>query len=767
MNNIIDRVFERRLFVAACISVFTMLAGWGLSRIEFDDNFRNLFASDSVAFTNYLESIDQFGSDENDVIVLLESDDLWNETALRSLYHLHLRLAELAPVENVISIYSARKAKRIGRYFPALLSPDRLAPEERRQELELLKAHPLVIGQLLNSQGSATLMIVRLAGDELPVSKLQGLRSNIRKIVDQETNRQEVSALLTGMPIIRTDIINQVQRDQARFMAVGILASGLIAWALFQRLSPLLLTAVAPQIGLIWTLGLMGLVGEPLNVINVMVIALILVIGLADSIHLVFHIRDQRDQGVPPLVAAKSAFHKLRFACLLTSITTAIGFGALVLSDDQVIRRFAITAAVGTLVMLVAVLTIVPYLASGYLGTHCKSPSRAKLGNRRGFHWLANASSNFSVPLTVVGTAGLLAALGAATTLENDFRYTENLPEHHEGVRALRRLDHTFGGSAAIHITIQRERGIPLMDKKLHQMLTEIHRVIEGSSCASAPLSLRNLLASLPGGAEGSLREKVANLRYLPKDLRRRFISSDQRSLLVTARVPDWGSKRLNAPLRQLADHMRQVERNFPEYQLTVTGMPELATVRSRSMILNLAWSLGLASILIFGVVALAFRSLRFGLISIVPNALPLAATAACMVALEIPLRYSCVMCFSICLGVAVDDTVHFLSGCKQLQSEGVHTHRAIRKTTIQMSPILCTTTLLMISGFGATLLSASPMVRLFGGLTTLALLVALVGDLLFLPAMLHCCFGHTPQVRDQSLQPNFDRQESTANTLP
>lgn len=739
MSKIAQLLLKRRRLVGVSIAVVTACAIWGLTRLKFDDNFRNLFRSNTAAFENYVDLTEQFGSDENDIIILLESEDLLSESSLEIIYRIHLELKELEASQDVFSIYSARKPMRVGRYFLPLLSSGDVPEEKRRLELQQLQDHPLVSGHLLNDATNATLIIVRLDGEDIPLPAIQETRAKIQKTIHEQLSKGQLTASLTGLPIIRADIVNQVQRDQILFMGVGILISIVIAWLLFRNWSPIVLTAAAPQVGMLWTLGAMGIAGEPLNVINVMVIALILVIGLTDSIHLVFHIRQQRDQGQSPILSAQSALVELSFPCFLTSITTAIGFGALAISEDEVIRRFALTAAPGTLIMLLAVLSIVPWMANGLLGSKCLSPARPS--RFPDASWIGNLTTQHAKLLTALGVLTVGSSLYAATKLNDDFRYTENLPSHHDGVIALQRIDRAFSGSSAIQVVVRKDSGIDFSSDELYQLLSSIHGVFNRSEIASSGLSLLNLLESMPGEDEEPLRKRLSQLRYLPPEVLARFVNRNRTELLLTARVPDLGSQRLTQPLEQIMQEISHLQAQYHDYKLFLTGMPILATFRSHRMIQDLTRSLVLASVLVFVVLAVAFRSFRFGLLSIIPNTFPLVVTAALMVVCGVSLRYSSIMCFSICLGVAVDDTVHFLARFRKNCQQSETSEDAISRTTREIAPILVTTTLLLLAGFGATILSGSPMVRLFGILSSCALGLALIGDLILLPSTLQC-FG-------------------------
>lgn len=151
----------------------------------------------------------------------------------------------------------------------------------------------------------------------------------------------------------------------------------------------------------------------------------------------------------------------------------------------------------------------------------------------------------------------------------------------------------------------------------------------------------------------------------------------------------------------------------------------------------GLGLSLFAAGLIILLIIVFALRSPVLGLFSVLPNVFPLAATAALLVIVGMPIQYTSVMLFTICLGIAVDDTIHFLVRYRKLRSAGVASDPAVRQTLREVGAVLVTTTLIMVGSFLVLQESELPMIRLFGVICALALAWAVIGDLIFLPAVL------------------------------
>jgi predicted RND superfamily exporter protein len=270
------------------------------------------------------------------------------------------------------------------------------------------------------------------------------------------------------------------------------------------------------------------------------------------------------------------------------------------------------------------------------------------------------------------------------------------------------------------------------------EVLAQVHAALDRSPVASAPVSIYSLLQSLPGeGAD--VFDRFAELRYISAGRLRPIVKEDERLMLVAAYAPDAGAAALRGPLDAIDADLRKIEGQHPGYQLHLTGFAVLATYRTTPMIMNLLTGLSMELVIIFAVISLVLRSLPLGLLSIPSNVFPMLATAAALVLIGWPLQYATVLAFNICLGIAVDDTVHFLSRYKRELAMTGDRLLAIRGSFQAVAPVMVTQTVLMLSGFGAGLFCSIPTIRAFSACSCTALLLALASEVLIVPSMLLC----------------------------
>ena len=317
-----------------------------------------------------------------------------------------------------------------------------------------------------------------------------------------------------------------------------------------------------------------------------------------------------------------------------------------------------------------------------------------------------------------------------------------------------------MGGALRAHIVVQWPEGRKVSDRETLRVIGEVHHAVLNTNGISGPFSVLNVMETIP---IKNPEDRYRKSQRLAETQMKRIVNDDARRLVVTAQVPNDGAATLEHHLNPLDSRIVEIEKRHPGYSIHVTGTVVAAARNMRSFIGDLGMSLAVASVIIFVVLTLAFRSLRLGLVSIIPNALPLLVTAAGLVLLGYPLQITSALTFSLCLGLAVDDTIHVMMRYRQLVAgmntatsesgdelaiDGESNHGwAIRETINQVGPALAITTAILVSGFAAMMISPMPGIQMFSLLGCIILLTAFVGDLVILPAILFVFGGNDSSV--------------------
>jgi predicted RND superfamily exporter protein len=283
-------------------------------------------------------------------------------------------------------------------------------------------------------------------------------------------------------------------------------------------------------------------------------------------------------------------------------------------------------------------------------------------------------------------------------------------------------------------------------DGEIALVVSRVDDVLRGEPLIGHPLSIRSLIDALPG--EGHAWTRMSMLELLPPPLKRAYYLPEQRLARVRFRLQDIGIAAYGPVFQRIEHELDAIAREHPQFRLELSGGAVWRWKNLYQIVVDLAFSLGTASVIIFGVLTVVYRSLRLGLISIVPNLFPLAATGFLLWAVGQNLEIVSVCAFTVCLGIAVDDTIHFLTRYQEEQRKAndraadswateYDRQQTIRRAFIGVGTALIMTTIVLIIGFATALLSDARDHRIFAMMGILTIGSALFGDLVFLPALL------------------------------
>ncbi len=520
-----------------------------------------------------------------------------------------------------------------------------------------------------------------------------------------------------------------MRRDQVVFNTVGLSLASLLAYALFRNLSAAFIVGLAPSIGVMWTLGVMGALGGQITIMNSIIPLMLLVIGYTDAVHLMLHVQRKLTSGETRLAASRSAVRQLWRPCAMTSLTTALAFGSLVISPAYAVREFGYVCAFGCLLNFIAVLTTVPLLAAGPLGRNLEVAGLAD--HARADDWcrrLAYFSRRHSVFIVAIGVAITLISALACLQVRPDNRLQYNLPKENAAYQAFHRVEERFGGVLTIDVLVERSVDRTSTPPPLFDILQDVHLVLDGAPHVSHPLSLLNVVQSLADDPE-NLSSGARLLSRLPDSILHRFYQPATHRALVTARVPDCGSKQLSVVFDDIDRQFAKLRERYPNVQIDLTGPTVVGTRVFNIVVRDLGYSLLAASVIIGILMMLSFGSPGLGIISVVPNAFALFTVVALTVIFRQPFQYISVVVLTICLGISVDDTIHLLARYKT--SEDVsHSVRTVGLAVLITSAVF-------LIGFGSVFFSGIPVLRVFSMLACASLVLALIGDLVLLPALL------------------------------
>ncbi|HIE99683.1 MAG TPA: hypothetical protein EYQ63_22450 [Fuerstia sp.] len=662
------------------------------------------------------------------LVLVLESDDFFQPDRIAAMQETAAALREMEEVLQLTWMGDLPEVSLRG--TQTLLIPESgsdLTPEQLAKSKQALIAHPLAVENLISSDGRTVLMLVD-ARQESHVQK-------IRSVAIEHLASVGIQTRVTGT-LALYDIHNRaLAEDHIRIQLLAYSLVGILLIVIFRRPMAIIIAGSGPVVGVIWTLGWLQLIGQSENELAKIILpVMVMMIGFTDGVHLVVRLRQLRSSGTNVRDSVRQSVLQTGPACLLTSITTAIGFGSLMLSNSEMIAGFGRTAAIGVIVTFLAVILISPLLAVSWVGQRMHvSPHKDPLPQL--MHRLVGVisfSSRYAKAVTVTGVVITVGCMVASSRLVPDDRVSDRVPHGSEEWQAMRHCDTHLGGIRSLRLMIHWPE--QMRRKDVWAVILDCEQLIAEEPLLGQPMSIRTALTVIRGP---NRPDRSILVNRLPDDLKAQFYRPDLRLALVATRTQDLGFAKFDPIFERMKSQLRQLESDNPGVEVEFISDVIIEGRVVSQMIDELMSSLMMAALVIFGVLAIAFRSLRVGLISIIPNLMPLAVSGTMRLMLGDSLGIAGACSFAICLGIAVDDTIHYLCHFRHERRLGSSPLVANQRTFITVGSALMLTTVVMTAGLATVMTSRLPPHVNFAVMASTTLAVALPADLLFLPALL------------------------------
>src|SRR5262245_24056089 len=728
------------VIVGVLFVVLTIAAAFGLGRLEVDDSLSRLFQSDTPEFQQYDELARRFPSNEFDVLVVVEGKSLLKRDSLEKFRDLVTDLQLIEGTRGLVSIFSARQPPE-GDEIPAPMFPADL-PEGAAydQLIARVKSNDIIRGKLLSEDGELALVVLALEPEVVRSNALSTTVREIQSTIQTDLGDSGLNVKLSGVPVMQLEIRDAVERDRLIYNAFGFALGCLIAVVFFGRPSFMIIAAAPPLVAILLALGALGWLGFRLNMFLNVMTPLIMVITFSDSMQLTFAARARLLAGDDKYQAFRNALHIVGPACVLTHGAAALSVIALQISESELIRTFGMAGLIASLIALVAVLTLIPLLGILLIRTkEDAAPADRITGGP------LNALQNFCgwIAAKMVGHPGrytlaglvIIVILGVIyVNLQPRYRLADQVPDREQAVAASSRIDTKLTGSNPIDILIQFPPGQGLYAPKSLAIIAQVHSVLErqrGIGNVWSLETLRRWLDERDGKADVKTLKSYVNM--LPEYLTRRFISADEDAVVVTGRVPDADVSRL-LPIVQELDHtLDSVRAQFPGYTIAVTGLSSLAARNSAMMIDKLNRGLTIEIVFVAVFIGIAFGSVMIMLAVLPPAIFPVFLAGTVLWTMGEGLQFSSAIALIVSFGLGLSATIHFLNRLRFEETPHEDPKAGVERATVQMGPPVVVTSIVLACGLAVTVFSDLPSLRLFGWLSALAMLAALVADFLIL----------------------------------
>lgn len=788
-------VIKLKYLLLLLVLVPTFMIASQVRNLSIDTSNEGMLHPDDPILTSYNDFRDQFGRDDLLVIAIKsEKKEIFTLSFLEKLKKLHNQLeAEIPHLNDITSLVNARDTR--GEKDTLLVDDLLVHFPKNDQDLEILKnrvlANPVYRNQLISEDGSFTTILIELdtyssvgmedddlmAGFDSPDTENSGV-TEPQFLTSEENNElvakaQQIAKAYTGpdfkiyiagSPIVTQTVKRLMMKDMKKFLRLAVLTIGICLFLMFRRLSGILLPLLVVALTLITTLGLMAKFGFQFKIPTTILPSFLLAVGVGASVHvlsLVFQRLRVNDTKEEALIYALS--HS-GLAIMMTSLTTAAGLASFAGAKVAPVADLGLFSAIGVMLSLFYTLVLLPALIAIFPIKQKTNVQKTGSGVFDKFlDWVAIVTTTSPKTIAVLS---LIVVIGFAVGIPK-INFSHNfmawLPDTMPVKISTQVIDHNLRGSVALEVILDTGTENGLYNKNVLLAMDKLGNNLESfkqdSLFVGKVLDVTTILREIHKALNENRQEMYRipeNAALIPQEFLlfensgsddlETFVDSRFSKARITIKVP-WRDALSYVPF------MREIEQRFQDsfkaitvggqkIEVSTTGVMSLYSRILFATMHSAAQSYTIAFVVITLMMILLIGDLRIGLIAMLPNILPIIMVMGFMGWFGIPLDMFTMLVASIAIGLAVDDTIHFVYNFKKYFDETHDVHDAVKRTLHTAGRAMLATSIVLATGFFLFMFASMHNVFNFGMLVGLAIVLALLADFFLAPALMALALG-------------------------
>jgi len=746
-------VLHHSKLILCCLLVLTAGFTFAFTRQTHNNHISIFFQADDPKYGAYQQFQEIFGNEEF-AVVALEGEDLFSNTRLEAIRSLTDALERIPGVDRVVSLTNMEEffGTEEAIVLRPIVPPGALGPDEREAVRERAMANEFVSDHLLSADGQMTALHVGLKS----MGELEKRRT-ARAVWDTSMNvaGDRFAVYCSGSSFMEVELNRLSVQDFITFVPVVIVLIFIFLILLFRQLTLAVLCGINLLVILAWGMGLYVLCGERFNIITNVLGAILLAIGIADSVHILSHLKENwgngGETGIVPSV--RRTISKVWFPCLLTSLTTGAGFLSFIISDIRPVAVLGVFTAIGVMLGFFLSVTFLPAMMAvldrRLIRALSSQRERTKPSRPDRFTRIMIGTGRFVIhaktPLFIAFILIMAFSVAGIFRIRFDTNTIHYIPDENPVKSHFQVIEQHFGGTIPFVAWIQAKTGPDFTRPEAARMIESIENRLMKNENITGAFSITDYLKQF----NQAINANDANYFRLPESrmdildayelgdpaVLDRVVSMDRRQtcivFLTTWKTNEEGY-RLNAEATAL------LEKTLGDgYAFHITGLSSLYLTMDHHLQKSQFRSFFIAFTIIFLMMLFVCGSLRLTVLSMVPNLFPIVLTLGLMGWTGIPLDVATTMIASVTIGIAVDDTIHFISWLRRNLKIEKDVEQAIIRTFADVGKPIVITSLLLCIGFIVLVLGSIVPTRMFGLLTAFSMAAALIGDLFVFPPLL------------------------------
>ena len=743
--------FERPFLTAVVVAVLTALAAVHIPKLEMDPSAEGLMVAHDPARVLYEQVKRRFGSD-NLTVVVVKADDVFTPAVLRAVQRLTEGLERVDGVTRVESLTTVRNIRGDGDRLdtePLVGSPVPDDPATIARIRGDALGNRVFVGNIVSADARATAITVYTDSRPRDGAFNERFTERVESLI-----RQVSAPGLTIYQIgeILTRVTNQryLDHDERTVVPIGVAVLLLILFLAFRTPQGVVIPTTTALVSVVWTLGAMAYLGVPMNLLTSIVPSLLIAIGFTEDVHMLVAYHASLQHGRPKLDAIREMLEESALPLTITSATTVVGFGTLIFTDVTMLVQFGVASSLGLTANFVVTMLVVPQMLRYWpVPRHLRRSAFAD-GAREGplLRFLDGLGRfNLKHRRAILVAAGLVAAGSVVGwfSLRVDTDLLTLLPKDSIVRQRVADLGVALGGALNFYVVVDTGRPDGVKDPQVLRKIAGLQDFLAGTGKVSKTVSvtdyIRKMHREMNGGDPAfevipDNADLIAQYMLLleGRDLAK-FVDFDASGANIVVRHNLTGSNAISALRHAIDDY---IAREFPPTLVArPTGEAILTNNAMDFLAVNELQSLVWTFLIIALIHAALFMSFTVGLLSMIPNVIPVLSVYGLMGLVGIPLNISTALVATIAIGIAVDDTVHHMITYNRQLQEHHDQERAMFNTLRAQGPPIIYVSLALVASFLVLVFASLVSSVQFGLLSAFVMATALIGELTLTPVLM------------------------------
>jgi len=754
-------ILNNRILIIISLILATYFFSTHWHKIRFTYTEANLLPNTHEENLKYNSFTSKFGEEGNLIVIGVKDSLLFTLENLNAWNKLSNSFKDLPQVETVIAFGDLQKLikdKDKRQFYIEPFIEDSISSNAELKSLkdELFFKSPFYDKFLINTKTKSVRTAINLKSSIVnTVKREEFINKVLLPRVDAFEKAHNIDIRISGMPYVRTKYSETIKAELGKFVILAIFVTSLIFYFFFRSLTATVISICTVCIGVMWTLGIIGILEYELTVLTAVIPPLIIVIGMPNCIYLIKKYQHEVNTHGDKSLSLQKVITKIGNATLMTNVTTASGFATFIITNSQLLKEFGTVASLSILSIFIICILVIPIIYS-FLpipgDKHLKHLNKKWIVSL--FDWMALTVKTKKIEIYTISIILLAVSIIGIYKIEISGSLIDDLPKNTEFFEDIMFYEKEFNGILPLEIYIDTKRKKAVTKLSTIKKMKVLEDIISEIPELSRPISIVSLVkyskqAYYNGNPKyyqvPTTQENSFILSYAKNstsgtdgiDLIKNFVDSTGQYTRITTFMKDIKIERMERIEEKL---YYEISKIMPKdrYEVYLTGKAYLFQQGTYFLVKNLILSLSLAIVLISIFMAYMFRNFRMIIISLIPNLLPLLITAGLMGFIGVPIKPSTILIFSIAFGISVDDTIHFLAKYRQELQDNKwqikkSVYNAIKETGISMFY----TSVVLFFGFSVFIISNFGGTVALGALVSATLLLAMLSNLLLLPSML------------------------------